>query len=276
MLRFACPVCRAPLWDMGASLKCPKGHCFDKNKKGFVNLALSAASGKKRHGDDRLMVLSRREFLDKGYYEPLRAEICRQSESVAQERIGLLDAGCGEGWYTSGVKMHLESRGKTVDALGIDISREALTEAHRRDSSLSLAVAGASRLPVPDGETDLLLSIFAPVFPEEFARVLSPGGLLIRAVPLRDHLFGLKKAVYDEPYYNPDMDPGLEGLSLTGQTQVRYTLKLENNRDILALFRMTPYYYKTGRADQAKLETLASLETELHFGVWTYRKQKGR
>ena len=274
MLRFACPVCRAPLWDMGQNLKCPKGHSFDKNKKGYVNLALSAASGKKRHGDDKTMVISRREFLEKGYYGPLRDEICRQAANVQKDRIGLLDAGCGEGWYTSGVKTHLESTGKTVDALGIDISKDALIEAHKRDSSLLLAVAGANRLPVPDGECDVLLSIFAPLFPDECSRVLSDEGVLIRAVPLREHLFGLKKAVYDEPYYNPDMDATLEGLQLISQTVVRYTLKLENNADILSLFKMTRYYYKTGRDDQAKLENLHYLETELAFGVWVYRKEK--
>jgi len=272
MLRFACPVCHAPLWDMGQMLKCPQGHSFDKNKKGYVNLALSAASGKKRHGDDKTMVISRREFLEKGFYSPLRDEICRQAEPVSKDRVGLLDAGCGEGWYTSGVKHHLEAQGKTVDALGIDISKDALIEAHKRDNSLQLAVAGANRLPVPDGECDVLLSIFAPLFPEEFCRVLSNEGVLIRAVPLKEHLFGLKKAVYDEPYYNPDMDAQLEGLRLVSQTEVRYTLRLESNADILALFKMTPYYYKTGREDQAKLDTLDSLETELAFGVWVYKK----
>ncbi len=272
MLRFTCPVCRAPLWDMGTMLKCPKGHSYDKNKKGYINLAMSASSAKKRHGDDKTMVLSRREFLEKGYYSPLRDEICRTAQTLSAQRIGLLDVGCGEGWYTSGVKNHLEAMGKTVDALGIDISRDALQEAHKRDASLLLAVAGANRLPVPDGECQLILSIFAPLFPEEFCRILAPEGLLIRAVPLREHLFGLKKAVYDEPYYNPPMDADLAGLRLVNQAEVRYTLKLETNADILSLFKMTPYYYKTGREDQAKLAQLDSLETELAFGVWTYQK----
>ncbi|MGI6029028.1 MAG: putative RNA methyltransferase [Candidatus Heteroscillospira sp.] len=270
MLRFNCPVCSLPLWDMPGSLRCAGGHCFDRSKKGYVNLALSAASGKKRHGDDRLMVSARRDFLEKGYYEPLRREICRLAASVPGERLGLLDAGCGEGWYTSGVKAHLEAQGRTVDALGVDISRDALIEAHRRDASLSLAVAGANRLPVPDGEVDVLLSVFAPVFPEEFARVLAPRGVVIRAVPLREHLFGLKSAVYDTPYHNPDMSPELVPLRLLEQSQVRYNLTLDNNADIQALFRMTPYFYKTGRDDQAKLEKLEHLETELHFGVWVY------
>jgi hypothetical protein len=33
---------------------------------------------------------------------------------------------------------------------------------------------------------------------------------------------------------------------------------------------MTPYYYKTSAADQAKLKGLDTLETQLEFGVLVY------
>ena len=38
------------------------------------------------------------------------------------------------------------------------------------------------------------------------------------------------------------------------------------------LFRMTPYYYKTGAADQAKAQRAAELDTMLEFGVVVYQK----
>ena len=41
-----------------------------------------------------------------------------------------------------------------------------------------------------------------------------------------------------------------------------------------ALFMMTPYYYKTSRADQEKLEKLDTLSTNLDFGVFVMRKEK--
>ena len=35
---------------------------------------------------------------------------------------------------------------------------------------------------------------------------------------------------------------------------------------------MTPYYYKTGAADQAKARKAESLDTMLEFGVVVYQK----
>lgn len=51
---------------------CPQGHTFDIAAKGYVNLLMSNSSGAKRHGDDRLMINARRDFLSKGFYTPLR------------------------------------------------------------------------------------------------------------------------------------------------------------------------------------------------------------
>ena len=45
-----------------------------------------------------------------------------------------------------------------------------------------------------------------------------------------------------------------------------------DNREIESLFKMTPYYYKTSRTDQQKLEKLNSLTTEIEFCVLVYKK----
>jgi 23S rRNA (guanine745-N1)-methyltransferase len=47
---------------------------------------------------------------------------------------------------------------------------------------------------------------------------------------------------------------------------------LEDPQDIQNLFKMTPYYYKTGSKDQEKLNRLSSLQTQLGFAVQVYRK----
>ena len=41
---------------------------------------------------------------------------------------------------------------------------------------------------------------------------------------------------------------------------------------IQALFQMTPYYYKTGARDQAKLRALDTLTTETEFALLIYKK----
>ena len=48
-------------------------------------------------------------------------------------------------------------------------------------------------------------------------------------------------------------------------------LKLDNPADIQNLFQMTPYYYKTGREEHARLEQLESLSTQISFEILQYR-----
>ena len=71
-MSFRCPVCSQELKKERKIWVCPQGHTFDIAAKGYVNLLMSNSSGAKRHGDDRLMINARRDFLSKGFYEPLR------------------------------------------------------------------------------------------------------------------------------------------------------------------------------------------------------------
>ncbi len=265
---LACPVCRLKLTKEGGSYRCENGHSYDISRKGYVNLLMSQKSSKKRHGDDKLMVEARRDFLDKGYYEKLRDAVVSAVKRNADTGTVIVDAGCGEGYYTAAV--HSAADGSHV--YGIDISKDALIFAARRDRELTLAAASASDIPIINGSADIIISIFAPVFPDEFLRALKDGGILIRAVPLEDHLLELKQAIYDKAYRNPPDDFKLDGFEIISSETVRYMITLDNAKDIESLFMMTPYYYKTSRTDQEKLTKLSHLETRAEFGVIIYRK----
>ena len=154
----------------------------------------------------------------------------------------------------------------------MDISRDALICAHRRAPELTLAVASIAHLPVADASCDLLLNVFAPHDADEFARVLRPQGVLLRVIPLERHLWGLKCAVYDRPYENEVPDPALPGFALAARRELRGTVTLRSQAEIEALFCMTPYYYKTGARDQAKLRALDTLTTETEFALLIYHK----
>lgn len=264
---FSCPVCGLPLHREEKSLKCENNHCFDLARQGYVNLLRSNQSSSKRHGDDNLMVLARQEFLDSGAYACLSDAVNDLLAPRLKKDARVLDVGCGEGYYTARLRAVL---GEDARLCGIDISRQALIAAHRRDPALELAVASSAQLPVGPGSMDAVLNIFAPLSAEETHRVLKPGGLLLRAVPLRSHLMGLKRAVYDTPYENPDPEPEFPPFRLVERVHVQEQLTLTEPRQIRNLFSMTPYYYKTSRADQQKLEALEHLETELAFGLFLY------
>lgn len=252
---FTCPVCRSRLQAQGNTLRCPAGHTFDKARQGYVNLLMAQGHGK-RHGDDRLMVQARQQFLDKGYYAPLRQALCDLLGSGHR----VLDAGCGEGYYTASM-----AEGNQV--CGIDISKDALKYAARRCPQAAFAVASIAAIPLASRSVDTVVSIFAPDSPSEFSRVLAPGGRLIRAVPMEDHLMELKAAVYDKPYRNPPPDTARAGFFLRNSRRVSYCITLNEPEDIRALFKMTPYYYKTSRTDQQKLEALTTLTVGLDFLV---------
>ena len=271
MPQLICPVCGLPLTLEAKTYRCEKNHCFDCAKSGYVNL-LPPAPGGKRHGDDKLMVKARTDFLDKGYYDPLAQEIARQTEECEGDCLHILDAGCGEGKYTADVLKHLELQGRTADIVGIDISKEALICAARRSRELKLCVASTAHMPLADGCADVVLSIFSPLMGEEFARVLKPGGRLICAVPLERHLWELKALIYDTPYENPAPSVELNGFTLAARQDLRYEIELNCSEDIVNLFKMTPYYYKTGVADQKKAESAEHLKTAIEFGVLVYRK----
>ncbi len=265
---FSCPVCGEKLIGADKSLKCKNAHSFDIARQGYVNLLLSQSSSLKRHGDDRLMVSARSDFLDKGYYDNLVSAVIKNLRTFGSEKMTAVDLGCGEGWYTS----------KVADAFpdahigGIDISKYALMKCAGRSKNISAAVASIFDLPIASRYCDAVMTIFAPYSESEIKRILKKDGLWLRAYPLERHLMGLKASVYEKPYSN-DVDRSVpDSFVLLNREEIKYRIFLENNDDVLNLFKMTPYFYKTGRRDQEKLLMLDSLDTEVEFGLDIYKK----
>ena len=268
MSRFICPVCKSEISLFERTYKCPDNHCFDLSKDGYVNLLMSQQSSLKRHGDDKLMVKARRDFLEKGFYNELRQSLCGTLKEALPESSVIIDVGCGEGYYTSEI-----SRVNNFGIFGIDISKDALKYASKSIKNSSFAVASAFSLPFADESVDCILSVFAPSAYEEFYRVLKNDGKLIKALPLEEHLWELKCALYKEPYKNKPEKRNDELFELVSQKEIKYKINLTEKDDIENLFKMTPYYYKTGREDAEKLLSLEKLETTVHFGIEIYEKR---
>lgn len=268
MSHFCCPVCKQGLTENSHILRCANGHSFDKARSGYVNLLRSQQSSAKRHGDDKRMLLARRDFLDRGFYEALQSLLCSTIQRETNINGVLLDAGCGEGYYTAAI----QNANRSLSVCGIDISKDALQMAASRSKDMELAVASAFSLPVADGAVDTVISVFAPTAEAEFARVLKTGGVLIRVIPTERHLFGLKAAIYQEPRLNKPERAELDGFTLRHRQELTSELTLDTADDIRALFEMTPYFYKTGQADQERVLTRHSLCTEIGFAVLTYEK----
>lgn len=255
---LCCPKCRMRLFKTKSSLKCLSGHSFDISKEGYVNLLMSNSAGK-RHGDDKLMVDARRTFLEHGYYAPLRDTV----KSILGYGQKVLDIGCGEGYYTSAF-----AENNTV--VGIDISKDAIKCASKRCKNTEFAVASVASIPLHDKSINTIINIFAPDSPFEFLRILNTNGRLIMVYPMENHLIELKTAVYDKPELNPKVNLSRDGMTLKTTNTLKYGINLDNNQDIISLFKMTPYYYKTSKADQQKLSLLDSLTVTAEFLIAEY------
>lgn len=269
MKSLICPVCALPLNREERTFKCDKNHCFDLSKYGVLNLALSNKSKDKRHGDDKAMVVARRKFLENGYYENIRKTVSYLAEKHGKKGV-FLDAGCGEGYYTSAVA----ERTNPAEIYGIDISKEAVRYFKKRLPNSVAVVASIYKIPIKTNSVDILLSLFAPKSETEFSRLLSDNGILIRTTVLKEHLFELKQAVYDIPYENDCEETDLNGFEIIEEVTDDYFIEIKSNADIKALFLMTPYYYKTGAKDQAKLENLQKLKVKVQVKTTAYKKAK--
>lgn len=124
----------------------------------------------------------------------------------------MLDAGCGDCYYTGKIEKALADKNASI--AGIDISKFALIAAAKRSKNIRLAVASVFALPTADFSCDAVLNVFSPFAPEEYNRVLKRDGVLLRVIPLENHLFSLKKAVYDNPLKIRKKTPILTGLFL--------------------------------------------------------------
>ncbi len=271
MINFICPVCKKELLEEEKLCRCENGHCFDKSKFGYVNLLQSQKSSAKRHGDDRLMVRARRDFLDSGYYSFLRDALCETCLEYLPNGGNILDAGCGECYYSAEIKSRYLGK---AELFGVDISKDALEFASKRKSNVKTAVASLFDLPFASGSLDMVLNVFSPEAFDEFHRVLKFGGYLIRVIPLENHLLGLKAAIYEKPYLNDIPDTEIKGFKLVETKQIKSLLNIDSNEEIQNLFKMTPYYYKTGVNDQHKINSLDFLETQAEFEIRIYKKER--
>ena len=162
-----CPVCHADMVSDVDKRVChctgKKTHCFDFARSGYLHLGGSHAG----EGDSKDAVMARRVFLDCGYYSGLSEKINEILDSIQSEHV--LDAGCGEGYYTNRMAA-------SRNALGIDLSKHAIDYAARRSiqgaTGAGFAVASVFDLPIADERIDVVTNLFAPCVESEYCRVL--------------------------------------------------------------------------------------------------------
>ncbi len=222
-------------------------------------------------GDSKSAVDARHSFLEKGYYEPLARAICDTVSRYLGDESVLIDAGCGEGYYTS---MLSESAQSTI---GFDLSKFACSAGAKRakregKENLLYSTASVFELPVKDGAADAVVNIFAPCAEDEYSRVLRNGGYLFVVGAGSGHLMGLKRALYENVYENGERADLPRSMEHIERLCFSHKITVVGEDDIAALFSMTPYYWRTSEADREKLWGLKELDTDIEFEINIYKK----
>ncbi|WP_252177053.1 methyltransferase domain-containing protein [Endozoicomonas sp. 4G] len=277
-LTLRCPVCHELLaqsfHNSGTGLGCIQNHQFDRARQGYFNLLPGHKKRSKHPGDDKAMVQARTRFLNKGYYQPVADSLTDTLQSLehpSEPNLSILDAGCGEGYYTE----KLQQAFPEASVAGIDISKPAITACCKRSKAIQWLVASVNDIPVKDQELDVIISVFSRCDWSEFTRLLKPEGRVLVLSPGENHLLELRQVIYEtvRPY---PVDKLLEQLpasfTLRETKAVQGDMLLNSAEDIMDLLAMTPHYWHVKPSQKDKLTSLTALQCRIDMKLYVIER----
>lgn len=252
-MNLICPICGRQLHKADHAWRCPENHSFDLARQGYVNLLPVQQKHSAAPGDTKEQVLSRRAFLEGGFYAPIAQALCDTAKALPISGE-ILDVGCGEGYYSAQVAQALD-----LPLTGLDISKEAVRFAAGKYKGPQWLCATAAHIPVEDGSAGLLMSLFALTLPEEYHRVLGEKGYFFQVLAAEDHLLGLKSIIYPELHHKQkDSVPTLPGFSLVQSRPIRFSFTVEGAQ-VQNLLSMTPHVYRISKEGAQRLQETQTL-----------------
>ena len=267
-MELVCPVCGEILSRAEKEYRCENRHSFDIARQGHVNLLVVQQKHSLNPGDTREQVLSRRTFLEGGFYEPIAKALCDTARELGAKGP-VLDVGCGEGYYCTRLAQALDA-----ELLGLDISKEAVRCAAAKYKGPQWVCGTASHLPVRDGSIGTLTSLFALTLLGEFSRVLAKDGLYFQILAAQDHLLGLKSIIYPElKFKEKDSVPDLPGFARIKTVPIRFTFTVEGAQ-VQNLLSMTPHLYRISKEGAARLAATETLTDTASAVLNVYRKNE--
>ncbi len=248
MRLLRCPLCRSDFQQNAQGLVCVNQHQFDQSKEGYFNLLPVHHKNSLIPGDAKTQLRARREFLQAGFFDPLKLRILSLINSSSRS---VLDLGCGEGYFSRALANYLPD----ADVYAVDIAKAGVAMAAKMAKSfprLTYLVASNFDIPLGDHSIDVILRILAPSKDSELQRLLKPDGQLFVVVPGQQHLIGLRKKIYSDIRPLQTL-PEINGFVLTETTSVQFPLDLRQPTDVQSLLDMTPFAWKINPSQKASI-----------------------
>lgn len=258
------------------SMVCEKNHTFDIAKQGYVNLLPVQQKKSSNPGDSKEMVIARKAFLGLGYYQPLvDALVLASKQQLGDDNKTpvVLDAGCGEGYYTDHLQSTLTESYDNLTVYGFDIAKPAVQEMAKRNKSICSFVSTIKAIPILPHSCDLITSVFSPMQPEQFHQLLKTDGTLLVLSAGKNHLHQLKSLLYTEiADYNEDkfLQQLESHFSLSERIPVQQVMTMKSNEDILSLLAMTPHFWRASPEAKKKLDSIQQLSVDIDVQLMVF------
>ena len=275
-----------PLTDHGTRWVCADRHSYDLSREGYLNLLPVTSKPSRDPGDTRVMIAARRQVLDSGLFEPVATALAREvTERIATEHAAagrvVLDAGCGDGYYTDTLRSTLIRATPMQQSIviGTDISKWAIVAAARRYRHVTWAVANNRTLPILQGRADLITSLFGFETWQSWAALQKPGQqvMVVHAGPL--HLIELRKLVYETVRIHGRADDNAAlkaGYHRIDERALSFSVPGGSSEHLSSLLAMTPHAHRVSgdRQDSLpmRLECLSGQPLTLDISVRWYQR----
>lgn len=267
---LTCPVCKTALSQTERQLRCENNHSFDMAKQGYFNLLLNTAKNSKQPGDNAAMVAARSQFLNSGHYQSISDAINQLviDQLWQQGHAQILDLGCGEGYYTERLHHALTDHQIEHDLYGLDISKDAIKAACKRDKKINWLVANANHAPFTPNSMHTIVNVFNRIMPDALNTLCHPEGKVIIASAGAYHLQQLKEAIYQTPKYveYDAISAMAPHFKHDARTTLDFTMQLEQ-QSAAALLAMTPHVWRSSPQTQQGLLSQQQLELRVQINL---------
>ena len=240
-----CPLCKEPMHvtDTG-SLQCTARHAYDIAKQGYVYLLTKPMQSMY----SKELFEARHDVIASGLYDEVQQSV---AQLLPAGRV--LDTGCGEGSHL--VRM-LATR-EDVMGVGIDIAKEAIVAAAKFATGPIWCVGDLANSPYRAGSFSSILNFLSPANYDEFKRLLSEDGVVIKVVPEAGYLQELRAQAFadseKETYSNEQTVARFkENFTQVEQHRITYTKPLAQEL-VPKLLQMTPMGWHVEQKEQVQL-----------------------
>lgn len=273
---FRCPKCKDKMNLRVNSLICPKGHCFDLSKKGYVHFLLNPIQVEY----DKALFESRKRICNLGLFTPMVEKVAEVIEKffAVQDSLYLMDVGCGEGSHIVNLIGRLQPKFAATLGVGFDVSKDGIQIAASDHPELIWSVANLANVPFSDKKFDVILNIMSPTNHLEFYRTLKDDGLVIKVVQGSHYLKELRHIYYNGQDLRIPSDENMiknfqAHFELLETQHIHYDFSLEDQDSIHDLVAMTPFSWKAPQENIQKALQLDQLSVTLDFTLLVGRKK---